>query len=283
MRAPGSAPDRRRRPAGGFTLIEAAVAILVIAILAGAMAPLASKAFDQQREARTRELLRAAFEGCFGARDRRVANLRADFGFDPTASQTDLKVLVNRGGTSWLGVPSYGNGYGFLCGWNGPYWTGPVDGNSLPLDGWGTPIRLLVGASGYQTQSAGLDKAFGTADDLLYPTAAVPYLAHNATLTLAVTKSSANITGTATLSFVYGTSPSSTTRCTPNLVAAPLVGALAAPAHVVTNTAGTKTYQFNVPAGAVYLQVVPSTGSFTSVGLALDLLPGESRSLAVTL
>lgn len=278
---PVPAPEAGTSSAG-FTLIEAAVALLVIAILAGAMAPLASRALDQQREYRTRDLLRQAFEACFGSRDRRVANMRADFGFDPTASLSSLLVLVNRGGTSWSTTPAYGNTYSFLSGWNGPYWTGPVNGSGQPLDAWGRPIQLLVTSGAYQVLSPGLDGVAGTADDLVYPTVAVPYLAHNATLTLQVTKSSTNITGSASLSFVYGTSPSSTTRCTPNLVSAPTVGSLASPIRSWTNVGG--TYQYNVPAGAVYLSITATgAGAFTSVNMALDLLPGENRTVQVTL
>ncbi len=267
----------------GFTLIEAAIAILVIAILAGAMAPLASRAMDQQREYRTRDLLKQAFEGCFGARDRRVANMRADFGFDPTVTQSDLKVMVTQTGTSWAGTSPYGNLYTFLSGWNGPYWTGPVNGSSQPVDAWGRVIQLSVNSGAWQVVSSGKDRTMGTSDDLVYPAVAVPYLAHNATLTLEVTKNSANITGNAILYFVYGTAPASTTRCTPTLASAPTVGALAIPTRPLANTGAvgsTATYQFNVPAGAVLLSVGP-TGS--AVNLALDLLPGESRTVKVSL
>lgn len=266
----------------GFTLIEAAIAILVIAILAGAMAPLANRALDQQREGRTRDLLKQAFEACFGSRDRRVANMRADFGFDPTASLSNLSVMLNRGGTSWSSIAAYGNTYSFLSGWNGPYWTGPVNGSNHPVDGWGRTIQLVITSGAYQVVSPGPDGIAGSADDLVFPTVAVPYLAHNATVTLQVTKTSANITGGASLSFVYGTSPSSTTRCTPNLASAPAVGSLASPVRTWTNVGG--TYQFNVPAGAVYLSIAPTgAGSFTSANLALDLLPGENRTVQVTL
>jgi type II secretory pathway pseudopilin PulG len=279
---PARAEDRDRSGDAGFTLVEAAMAILVVAILAGALAPLANKVLNQQREERTRVLLKQAFEGCFGARERRVANLRADFGFDPSSSLTALPILVSRAGTSWSGTPTYSNASGFMCGYNGPYWSGPLDGTNAPLDGWGNPIRLLVSAGGYQTQSAGVDRIYDSADDIYYPTVAVPYLTFNATVTLQISRASANITGNATLSFLYGTSPSSTTRCTPNLVSAPAIGALAAPARAIANT-GIQTLQWNVPAGACYLQLAQTTGSFTSVNLALDLMPGENRSISLTL
>ena len=51
---------------GAFSLIEVVVAICVTLILAGMLIPLAGKAINQQREIKTRESLKTAFEGMFG-------------------------------------------------------------------------------------------------------------------------------------------------------------------------------------------------------------------------
>lgn len=267
----------------GFSLIEAAVALAVVAILAGLMAPLGARALNQQREYRTREGLKAAFEGLFGARDRRVANCRADFGFDPAASLSDLRVMVNTSGTSWAGTLGYGNTLGWLCGWNGPYWAGPTDAVNRPLDGWGRPLQLVVNGPAWQVLSAGPDGVAGTADDLVFPAVAPPYLAYNSTVILVVTRASANITGTATLNWVYGTSPASVSRAIPNLVAAPTIGNTAALSQALANT-GTQTLTWNAPAGVQRFYLAPSgSGSFTPITLVLDLLPGETRQLSLTL
>ena len=62
-------------------MIEVAVAIAVMAILAGAAIPLVMKTLNQQREQRARSEMKLLFEGLFGARDRVVSNMRSDFGY----------------------------------------------------------------------------------------------------------------------------------------------------------------------------------------------------------
>lgn len=157
----------------GFTLIEAAVALAVVAILAGSIAPLAVQALKQQREYRTRDSLKTAFEALFGARDRRVGNMLADFGFWPNAGTANLAYLLDRNqlpGSTAAGA--YGPGASppdFYMGWNGPYWNGATDGNGNPADAWGKPIRLIRANGGWQVASNGPDGFANTADDLFYP------------------------------------------------------------------------------------------------------------------
>lgn len=171
----------------GFTLIEAAVAVGIIAILASAAAPLVMKALNQQRERTTRDGLKIAFEAMFGSRERRVANMRTDFGFTPpmppappggsVVAMADLRFLTNRNtspsGTNPRPYPYIPAGVAFNIGWNGPYWSGSVritGGQSLPADGWGRPIQLIYNGTGYQVRSLGSDGRINTADDLYYPT-----------------------------------------------------------------------------------------------------------------
>lgn len=283
-RARGFRGRSAARVAAGFTLIEAAVALAVVAILAGLMAPLAVQAIRRQREYRTRELLQQAFEAAFGARDRRVANCRADFGFDPYPVSMDLRILTTTVGTNWVGTLPYANTYGFLSGWNGPYWQGPSDSLGRPLDGWGRPLVLQSTTSTWQMRSVGPDGVQGNGDDLVYPSTPAPYVSYNATLILNVTRASTDITGFATVNWVYGTSPASFTRCWPYLSTAPTVGNLASLSLAIQNVPNPAAMSWNVPAGVLRLYVYPNgTGSFGAVTRVLDLLPGETRQLSLTL
>lgn len=257
----------------GFTLIEAAVAIAVVAVLAGVMAPLAVKVLHQQREARTREQLKLAFEALVGARDRRVPNLRADTGFTPAGSLSDLRSLV----VNLVGAPGYGyNGQQFLWGWNGPYWQGSVDAAQRPLDGWGRPLTFQASVVGgitfWQVRSPGADGVAGTLDDLSYPTLPASAVSYNATLLLTVLKNgpATNTTGTVSLVVPNGSG------------------------GVITHTPGTapnllndeipQTFSWNVPAGGMQLNLLPAAGgTFQPVRLALDLLPGETRHVELVL
>jgi prepilin-type N-terminal cleavage/methylation domain-containing protein len=175
-----------RRPTdNAFSMIEVAVAIAIIAILAGSVAPLAIKALNQQREQKTRENLKIAFEAMFGARDRRVANMRADWGFNPGAGLANLGKMTTRTAAPAPNPPaSFAlNGASFRWGWNGPYWTGTtmlVAGVPVPVDGWGRPIQLRLvtgGNAGFQVISLGangqMDSVIGNrvplGDDIVYP------------------------------------------------------------------------------------------------------------------
>jgi len=181
-------------------MIEVAVAIGVIAILAGAVAPIALKALNQQREQKTRENLKTAFEAMFGARDRRVANMRADYGFNPTALLPDLRLMTTRTPGTLRTYSPDGMAGGLPWGWNGPYWTGAIQTaagtQGLPLDGWGRPLRLEYSGGAAPTcrlQSAGVDGVFGGANDLSFPTLAVPVSNYLGTVTVTVSRTPASV------------------------------------------------------------------------------------------
>lgn len=263
-------PDRQTSQAA-FTLVEAAVAIAIVAILAGALTPLVLQTLNQQREIKTRESLKAAFEGMFGSRDRRIANMHADFGFAPGVSLLDLRAMVLPA-SAGTGLPNYGyNGRAFFWGWNGPYWSGPTDAQGRPQDGWGRPMDLVVTPAGGQTywqvRSPGRDGTLGTPDDLRYPTQRASVISFNATLVVLVTKSSgATYAGNCTLTFLNGTGTPTTS-----------------PAQAISNSAGTQSFTFNENAGGMELHLTPTTGTFTPIVLALDLMPGETRQVEVTI
>jgi prepilin-type N-terminal cleavage/methylation domain-containing protein len=167
----------------GFSLIEAAVAIAIMAILAGAALPMLMKAVNQQREQTTRDNLKIAYEAMFGARDRRLPNMVADCGYVPGA-WADLRDMAARpaGTAAWQAGPN------FYWGWNGPYWNGSVrtiGGVTLPADGWGHPILLQAAGSRWQMVSAGADGDPLTAqDNLVYPSQAVDLSAAYLAITL---------------------------------------------------------------------------------------------------
>src|SRR5206468_10676930 len=73
----------------GFTLIEIILAIAVMAILAGALAPLASRSIDNSREDLTRQRERQIFQAIMGADSDDAGGFLADIGRLP-ASLTEL-------------------------------------------------------------------------------------------------------------------------------------------------------------------------------------------------
>jgi prepilin-type N-terminal cleavage/methylation domain-containing protein len=160
----------RNNGARGFSLIEAVIVIAIMAILASAATPMLMRALQQQRTRQTQELARTAYEALVGARDRSVPNLARDVGFvPPAATMNDLRILTTRGPAGWPAPGTVPLQYptatgGFIWGWNGPYWTSPIQ-NGLPTDAFGRPFRW----SNYQVQSRGADGQFNTADDVVYP------------------------------------------------------------------------------------------------------------------
>ena len=206
-------PGRRAR---GFSLIEVAIAVAVMAILAGAAVPFALKALNQAREAKTRENLKSAYEAMFGARDRRVPNMRADFGFfNPAAGTPNLAVTTQPLGTRAY-APYGGAAAALSGGWRGPYWTGSTGPTGLPLDGWGRPLilrvspganptvqLLSVGANGVrETNNANPNaQPNPVGDDLAYPIP--PALLPMGTLTLSLRRMGAGpLTATSVVAYL---------------------------------------------------------------------------------
>ncbi len=194
---------RPGRIARGFSLIEAAVAIGIMAIMAAAAAPLVMKALNQQREQRVRTEMKLAFETLFGSRERVVPNMRSDFGFAPIAPPNiyNLGKMMNSGATPLPLTPPYGpNGSVFQWGWNGPYWSGQtlvIGGIQVPVDPWGRPywLRIVTGASsGYQVLCAGLNGVVDTAinsaaaqgDDLVYPSTPISATSNNGSMPITI-------------------------------------------------------------------------------------------------
>lgn len=271
--------DRR-----GFTLVEAAVAVGVVAILAGLMAPMAARVLDQRRKAATREGLRRAFEAMFGSRDRRIANMRADFGFEPPEGEyRNLRFLVARSGP-WARVPAFGDhGQRFQWGYNGPYWLGDTR-DGVPVDAWGSPIELVCEGGRVQVRSRGPRRERGRAeDDLVYPPEPVPLDGYRSRVLVVVTPSQGAPAGQ--VSLVHGGNREAHAR-----VDGPFL---------LTGEA-TQARTFSAPAGGMEVDFAPLPGPegkgerpadgkgkgappFLERAIPMDLLPGETREVRVTL
>jgi len=269
-------------------MIEVAVAIGVIAILAGAVAPLALKALNQQREQKTRESLKTAWEALFGAKDRRVANMRADFGFSPAAGTYTLGKMLNRTAAPAPNPPANfttNGGSLFNWGWNGPYWTGStrlIGGVQTPIDAWGNSLQLRyvnAGAfQGFQLLSFGANGTGNTpignylpqGDDIVYP--ALPQIlatSGSGTLNLSIKNNRATaITGTYQALWRVG--------------GLALHDSGAIPTGIAPGASFTPTPFSSIPSGPIQVQIVigssPGFTGFTS-NEVIDLLPGESRTL----
>ncbi len=272
----------------GFTLMEAAITIAVIAILAGAAIPFAVKGVNQAREQRTRQDLRVMWEALFGAQDRRIGNMRADWGFAPAGTLATLGKLTVINAAPAPNPPAYGaNGALFNWGWNGPYWLGSVQVNGaqrIPVDAWGKPVQLRLVAGGFQLISGGangvVDTAAGaigpTADDLVFPANPVPLARFSGQLSILVRNNRATaFAGRVEVRFRNngGLSPINTTVLA--LAANPgLPGVPGGQQTIPTGTFG------SIPNGAVQIQVFQTGIPAALVQDVIDLQPGEVRNLS---
>ena len=278
-------PEGLKRPGGppsfrsGFSLIEAVVVIAIMAILAGVALPLAVQVINQQAAITTRANAQVAYNAIFGARDHRVSNMMADFGYalPPTPANILLGDLVTQPAATvaWAAGPS------FTWGWNGPYWAGStttVAGVLVPVDAWGRPFHLVgttVGVTSFwQVVSYGADGIQGTADDIAYPSVAAPVA--QPVLTLSVFNNQAGtIQGTVTLTDRNGTK---FVHAVP--FAIPPVGLPSHGAPFIVGPAGGVA----VNPGPVSITVAITTGTpAVTLSQVVDLLPGQNYSNPFTI
>ncbi len=268
------------RPVSGFSLLEAVIAVAIMAIMAGAAVPMMMRALTQQREQRTRSDVKVAYEALVGARDRNVPNLVVDVGFQPPALLADLRFLttrnpgaIYRNGNVPGQFPTTDLATGFTWGWNGPYWTGSVQAqagtNGIPTDAWGRLFRWQAN----QVQSAGADGQFGTADDLNYPP--VPPIVAPGLASLQVTiERSVPLSPPPVLSATYNVVISYVRQQV--FQRRYLLGSLTFPASNSSTVPAAPATPYSLPSGPVLVEVMTASGNQSQ---AIALAPGEKRIL----
>lgn len=278
-------PARTER---GFTLMEAAIAIAVIAILAGAAVPFALKGVNQAREQRTRQDMRVMWESLFGAQDRRIGNMRSDWGFTPTATLANLGKMTVLTAVPAPNPPAYGpNGALFSWGWNGPYWLGSVQVNGaqrIPVDGWGKAIQLRLVVGGFQLISGGPNGTINTAagnigptqDDLVYPANPMPLTKVSAQLSVTIRNNRATaFNGTIAVRWRTNGGLSPLSPIALALAANPgLPGVPGGQQVLPTGTFGL------IPNGAVQVQIFETGFPVALLSDVVDLQSGEIRNLS---
>lgn len=147
------------RGVGGFSLIEILVAVALLAMLAGALAPLAGRTMAAARRDETIERLRRLLDGMAGDVSSGRFGYLGDMGGLPPA----LSDLVVRGGQPLSALTAHG----YAAGWDGPYVRETQPFADPTRDAWGTPFVYVPGVA--QLHSAGEDRQIGTSDDLVYP------------------------------------------------------------------------------------------------------------------
>jgi prepilin-type N-terminal cleavage/methylation domain-containing protein len=154
-----SIPQRPPASSVGFTLIEVIIVIAILAVVAGAMAPLAIRTIDSSRQDLTLKRQQHIYQAIMGDPSASGSGFLSDIGRLPGV---DLSELATVGSLPLYSIQTCGVGMG----WRGPYLLEGVNAAGRPLDGWGTPMDLVNG----QIRSAGLDHSMiATADNLVYP------------------------------------------------------------------------------------------------------------------
>jgi prepilin-type N-terminal cleavage/methylation domain-containing protein len=169
-------PQRWHPSSAGFTLIEVIIVIAMLAVMAGAMAPLAVRMIDSGRQDATLERQKSIYRSILGDPSAPGSGFLSDIGRLPGANLSELAAV---GSLPLYSIQPCGVGMG----WRGPYLLEGVDTAGRPLDGWGTPMVLISG----QVSSAGPDhNMITTADNLVYPPTPITANNVNGSIVLAV-------------------------------------------------------------------------------------------------
>jgi prepilin-type N-terminal cleavage/methylation domain-containing protein len=151
---------RRMRNEYGFTLIEMAIALAIVAILAAIATPLILQRIMDARIEATREEVRNLYEAMVGSESD-----PSSFGFvgDIGRLPSSFPQLVQPSGLPLHTVQTI---RGVGMGWKGPYINRGTSATDYLTDAFGRPY---TGASAGQVRSAGPDGVPGNADDIVYP------------------------------------------------------------------------------------------------------------------
>jgi type II secretory pathway pseudopilin PulG len=154
--------DLMRRRAG-FTLVEMAVILAVVAILAAAITPMVLKQLVDAKVETTRQDAKLLHEAMLGRADTPGSfGFFGDMGRWPASFEELLRPAP---GTPLFTTATFRN---VGMGWRGPYINAGASGEDVLSDAFGRPYH--GGAAG-QVRSAGPDGLFGTPDDIAYPPA----------------------------------------------------------------------------------------------------------------
>jgi prepilin-type N-terminal cleavage/methylation domain-containing protein len=150
----------RPRAERGFSLIEVLVAIALIAIVAGALAPLGIRSLRSAQLEKTRARMDVALRAMAGD------PTQGDFGYLGDMGRLPGSLLDLNDGT---GKPVFAvdgtDGVGY--GWAGPYTPTLAAAGAPVVDAWS--VALQFDGVTAQLRSAGPDRQFSTADDLVRP------------------------------------------------------------------------------------------------------------------
>jgi len=149
----------------GFTLVEILIAVALVSLLAGALAPLAARQLQAGRRQATRERMDTLVRAMVGdERSDTFGYLGEMGGLPPTLA--DLNDPAGK--PAYTVDPNDGVGYGY----NGPYAPSASAPTDPVVDAWGLAYQYDPARA--QIVSSGPDRILGNADDLTRPANPVP-------------------------------------------------------------------------------------------------------------
>lgn len=150
------------RGRAAFTLLEVIVAIAVISILAAMAVPYVAGMIDQARRENARKEMEGLYTAIVGDPKAPTPGYVGDMGRLPAALSE-----LNTRGSQPIGTAGV---LGVNMGWFGPYVNSGFDPAGYLSDPWGTTYRYGAAPDGAgQIRSAGPDRVFLTADDIVFP------------------------------------------------------------------------------------------------------------------